>query len=61
MNERLPTRLPTTETNPRVHQNKTGNFLNEYISLYNDDPRDLNDTDINGQHFELLPLDNYEI
>jgi hypothetical protein len=35
--------------------------LNEDISLNDDDPRDVNDPEINGQHFELLPLDSYNI
>jgi hypothetical protein len=47
-------------THPRVQQYKVGKFLKEDISLNDDDPRDVNDPNMNMMT-DLLPLDSYNI
>jgi hypothetical protein len=41
--------------------NYLGKFLKEDISLNDKDPTDLNNHDLDEQHYKLLPLDSYDI
>jgi hypothetical protein len=61
MHPRFNLPLSHFNTNPRLQQNKVGKFLNEDISLNDDDPRDVNDPEINMMYHKPLPLDSYEI